>query len=43
MGQEELYGVYWLVNGGELKESGTDGTRETVWFVLVSEWWWLVN
>jgi hypothetical protein len=29
--------------GGDLKESRTDGTRESVWFVLVSEWWWVVN
>jgi hypothetical protein len=25
-----------MVVGGGLKESGTDGTRETAWFVLVS-------
>ena len=28
----------WMVVGGELKDSGTDGTRE-----MVSEWWWEVN
>jgi hypothetical protein len=28
---------------GGLKRSGTDGTRETAWFVLVSEWWWVVD
>jgi hypothetical protein len=32
-----------MVVGGELKDIGTDGTRETVWFVLVSEWWWVMN
>jgi hypothetical protein len=33
----------WIVVGGELKDSGTDGTRETAWFVLVTGWWWVVN
>jgi hypothetical protein len=33
----------WMVVGGELKDSGTDGTRETAWFVLVTEWWWVMN
>ena len=28
----------WIVMGGELKESGTDGKRE-----VVSELWWVVN
>ena len=28
----------WRVVGGELKESGTDGTGE-----MVSEWWWVVS
>jgi hypothetical protein len=45
MGQEILFGLYWIVMVvcGELKESGTDGTRGTVWFVLVSEWWLVVK
>jgi hypothetical protein len=45
IGQEKLYDLYWWLNCGrcELKESGTDGTRETAWFVLVTEWWWVVN
>jgi hypothetical protein len=42
MGQEKLHGLYWLLSGG-LKDSWTDGTRETAWFVLVSEWWWVVD
>jgi hypothetical protein len=32
-----------MVVGGVLIESGTDGTRETAWFVMVSEWWWVVD
>jgi hypothetical protein len=32
-----------MVVGGELKEIGTDWTRENAWFVLVSEWWWVVG
>jgi hypothetical protein len=32
-----------MVVGVELKEIGIDATRETVWFVLVSEWSWVVN
>jgi hypothetical protein len=43
MGQEKPHGLYCLVNGGGPKKSGTDGTRETAWFVLVSEWWWMVD
>jgi hypothetical protein len=43
MRQEKLHGLYWLVNGGGLKDIGTDGKRETAWFVLVSEWWWVVD
>jgi hypothetical protein len=36
--------LYWLLNGGLwLTESGTDGTRETAWFVLVTEWWFVVD
>jgi hypothetical protein len=31
-----------MVVGGELKDRGTDGTRETAWFVLVREWWRVV-
>ena len=27
-----------MLVGGELKESGTDGTGE-----MVSEWWWVVS
>jgi len=27
-----------MVVGGELKESGTDGTGE-----ILSEWWWVVS
>jgi hypothetical protein len=40
MGQGKQLGLYWLVNGGGggMKDSGTDGARETAWFVLVSEW-----
>jgi hypothetical protein len=43
MGQGKLHGLYWVVNGGELKDSGTDGTGETAWFVLGGEWWWVVD
>jgi hypothetical protein len=71
MGQEKLYGLYWLlisggwwterqcdrrdkrncvfctdywlVVGGELRGNGTDGTKVTVWFVLIIDWWWVVN
>jgi hypothetical protein len=32
-----------MVVGGGLKDSGTDGTRETAWFELVSEWWWVAD
>jgi hypothetical protein len=28
---------------GALKDNATDGTSETAWFVLVSEWWWVVG
>jgi hypothetical protein len=30
MGQEKLHGLYWLDNCGGLKDSGTDGTNETL-------------
>jgi hypothetical protein len=29
--------------GGELKDSGVDGTRGATWFLLISEWWWVVE
>jgi hypothetical protein len=32
-----------MVVGGEMKVSGTDWTRETAWFVLVTGWWWVVK
>jgi hypothetical protein len=32
-----------MVVGGEMKDSETVGTRETAWFVLVREWWWVVD
>jgi hypothetical protein len=32
-----------MVVGGELKDIGTNGTRETAWFLLVTEGWWVVN
>jgi hypothetical protein len=32
-----------MVVGGELKDSGTDGTSENAWFVLVNEWFLVVN
>jgi hypothetical protein len=32
-----------MVVDGERKDSRTDVTRETVWFLLVSEWWWVVK
>jgi hypothetical protein len=32
-----------MVVGVGLKVSGTDGTRETAWFVLVSVWWLVVD
>jgi hypothetical protein len=38
-----VYTGYWMVAGGELKDSGTDGTRETAWFVLGTGWWLVVN
>jgi hypothetical protein len=31
------------VVGGEQRDSGTEGTSETIWFVLVTELWWVVN
>jgi hypothetical protein len=45
MGQEQLHGLYWLVNGGEWwnEKCGTDGTRETAWFVLITDWCWVVD
>jgi hypothetical protein len=39
MGQKKLYGFYCLPNGGDLNNSGTDGTSEIVCFVLLTEWW----
>jgi hypothetical protein len=41
---EGLHGLYWLVSGGGLwTESGTEWTRDTIWFVLfVIEWWSVV-
>jgi hypothetical protein len=32
-----------MVVGGGMKDSGTDGTRETTWYVLFSERWWVVE
>jgi hypothetical protein len=32
-----------MVVGGELKDNGTDGTSETAWFVVDSDWWWVVD
>jgi hypothetical protein len=32
-----------MVVGGGLKEIGPGGTKETAWFVLVSEWLWVVD
>jgi hypothetical protein len=29
--------------GDGLKDIGTDRTRETAWFVMVSEWWGVVD
>jgi hypothetical protein len=32
-----------MLVGVQLKESGTDGTREIAWFLLVTEWWLVVK
>jgi hypothetical protein len=32
-----------MVLGSGQEDSGTDGTRESAWFVLVSEWMWVVD
>jgi hypothetical protein len=44
MGQENLHGLYWLLNGclGGLKDIGTDGKKKRnglYWFVNGC-WWW---
>jgi hypothetical protein len=45
MGQEKLHGLYWLVSvGGWWNERQWDRwEKKTAWFVLVSEWWGLVE
>jgi hypothetical protein len=32
-----------MVVVGDLKDSGTVQKRKSAWFVLVSEWWWVVE
>jgi hypothetical protein len=34
---------YLLEVGGELGDSGTDGTKETLWFVLITVKRWVLN
>jgi hypothetical protein len=35
--------IWYMVVGGEMKDSGTNGTRETDLFLLLNERWCLVD